>query len=1422
MKRCTNCLRRGHSKSDCRSQGCKKCNGRHNTLLHDDNLRNPPATSGVARSGCQNGSNSQIQGSDSDDSIVHGNNDDNSVQSAGLAVNHCRNLEPQILLSTANILIKDGSNRWHECRALLDSGSQPNFITTRLMSQLRLDSTDAGIPVIGVGNSTTRIAKRVRTEIKSLNNDYSVKLTFLVLDEITECMPNFPFNKTELKIPKTVKLADSNFYLSSTIDILLGAGIFFDLLCSGRIKLGENLPVLQQTLLGWIISGPLPREMNSSSNFCNLAIEASLDKQIEKFWLLEEFTTQKPQSREEIECENVFVETTRRDDSGHFVVTLPTRENVHDLGENLTNAVQRLYAMESKFSKNVEFKQLYTSFMNEYERLGHMTRINESELHSTTSRGTFYLPHYGVIKNESTTTKLRVVFDGSCKSSTGLSLNDTLKVGPKLQDDLVDILIRFRKHSYVIVADVEKMYRQVKIDENQRDLQRIVWRKNETDEIGHYRLNTVTYGTASASFLAVRSLQQVAHEHHESYPHAAEAILSDFYVDDLITGANDIESTINLKHDISILLDSYGFPLRKWLSNSPHILEDSIDNDNCYIMSDDDTRKTLGLLWCCTSDTLEYRVNEKDFALPRLSKRTMLSAISKIFDPLGIISPVIITVKIFIQELWQLKISWDDSVPSSIRNTWMTFTENLTTLCEIKLPRQVMLHNASRIELHGFCDASQRAYGACVYVKSIINDTSSTQLLCSKSRVAPLKTVSLPRLELCGALLLTRLMSKVLEYIKISVDSVSYSTDSSIVLCWISAPPPNTWKLFVSNRISKIQGSTDVSQWKHVASADNPADLVSRGISASQLPSCKIWWHGPVWLNKSEKEWPEPLYQARNKIEIEHVPEKRHLQVSLIAKHDFSILDRYSSLYRLQKIVAFCFRFTYNASNSFGERKSGAITVDEMNHALLALVKLAQHQDFSQEINCLFEKKPLPKGSRLLNLDPFLDTNGYLRVGGRLSKSNLPFDTKHPLILGAKNKLTSLIIKNEHHRQLHAGCQSILSTLRQRFWPLGGRQTVRRAINKCLTCFRIKPNLLIRKMADLPAERVTQNRPFVVVGMDFAGPFSIKDGRLRNRAIIKAYLCIFICFSTKAVHLEAVTDLSTDSFLNALNRFVARRGLPNVLYSDNATNFVGAHRKLSKVYDFLAKTSKDPAVSEFLLSNSMQWKFIPPRFPHHGGLWEAAVKRAKFHLDRILNNNCLTFEQLATVFAQIEAIMNSRPLTPLSSDPSDLSVLTPGHFLIHYPLLSVPQVDLTSVPSNRLTQYEGLQKLMQTFWRRWKKDYLQQLQTRTKWLESNGTPIREGTLVFLADENTPPLHWKRGRVTKLHPGSDGIVRSVTLRTATGDTTRAVQKLAVLPVDEDDSCWKSLPEASKARGMLRHPDNQSAPPMVPVPCAVRPE
>nr|CAH7732585.1 unnamed protein product [Callosobruchus chinensis] len=1199
MKRCTNCLRRGHSKSDCRSQGCKKCNGRHNTLLHDDSLRNPPATSGVARSGGQNASNSQIQGSDSDDSIVHGNNDDNSVQSAGLAVNHCRNLEPQILLSTANILIKDGSNRWHECRALLDSGSQPNFITTRLMSQLTLDSTDAGIPVIGVGNSTTRIAKQVRTEIKSLNNDYSVKLTFLVLDEITECMPNFPFNKTELKIPKTVKLADSNFYLSSTIDILLGAGIFFDLLCSGRIKLGENLPVLQQTLLGWIISGPLPREINSSSNFCNLAIEASLDKQIEKFWLLEEVTTQKPQSREEIECENVFVETTRRDDSGHFVVTLPTREN------------------------------------------------------------------------------------------------------------------------------------------------RIVWRKNETDEIGHYRLNTVTYGTASASFLAVRSLQQVAHEHHESYPHAAEAILSDFYVDDLITGANDIESTINLKHDISILLDSYGFPLRKWLSNSPHILEDSIDNDNCYIMSDDDTRKTLGLLWCCTSDTLEYRVNEKDFALPRLSKRTMLSAISKIFDPLGIISPVIITVKILIQELWQLKISWDDSVPSSIRNTWMTFTENLTTLCEIKLPRQVMLHNASRIELHGFC---------------------------------------------------------------------------SIVLCWISAPP-NTWKLFVSNRISKIQGSTDVSQWKHVASADNPADLVSRGISASQLPSCKIWWHGPVWLNKSEKEWPEPLYQARNKIEIEHVPEKRHLQVSLIAKHDFSILDRYSSLYRLQKIVAFCFRFTYNASNSFGERKSGAITVDEMNHALLALVKLAQHQDFSQEINCLFEKKPLPKGSRLLNLDPFLDTNGYLRVGGRLSKSNLPFDTKHPLILGAKNKLTSLIIKNEHHRQLHAGCQSILSTLRQRFWPLGGRQTVRRAINKCLTCFRIKPNLLIRKMADLPAERVTQNRPFVVVGMDFAGPFSIKDGRLRNRAIIKAYLCIFICFSTKAVHLEAVTDLSTDSFLNALNRFVARRGLPNVLYSDNATNFVGAHRKLSKVYDFLAKTSKDPAVSEFLLSNSMQWKFIPPRSPHHGGLWEAAVKGAKFHLDRILNNNCLTFEQLATVFAQMEAIMNSRPLTPLSSDPSDLSVLTPGHFLIHYPLLSVPQVDLISVPSNRLTQYEGLQKLMQTFWRRWRKDYLQQLQTRTKWLESNGTPIREGTLVFLADENTPPLQWKRGRVTKLHPGSDGIVRSVTLRTATGDTTRAVQKLAVLPVDEDDSCWKSLPEASKARGMLRHTDNHSAPP---VPCAVRPE
>nr|CAH7760723.1 unnamed protein product [Callosobruchus chinensis] len=315
-------------------------------------------------------------------------------------------------------------------------------------------------------------------------------------------------------------------------------------------------------------------------------------------------------------------------------------------------------------------------------------------------------------------------------------------------------------------------------------------------------------------------------------------------------------------------------------------------------------------------------------------------------------------------------------------------------------------------------------------------------------------------------------------------------------------------------------------------------------------------------------------------------------------------------------------------------------------------------------------------------------------------------------------------------------------------------------------------------MGDLPESRVTPARPFLKTGCDFAGPVMMKDGRLRTRSLVKAYICIFVCFVTHAVHIELAGELTTECFLNCLKRFVSRRGLCQKIYTDNGKNFVGAERELKRHYKVL---QNDLSIKNYLSERKIKWKFIPPVSPHFGGLWEAAVKSAKYHLTRVLREAYLNYEQLYTVLSQIEAILNSRPLTSLSSDPRDLLPLTPSHFLIGDLLMAVPEPSIPETPFNRLRLYQRMQQLVSHFWKRWSEEYITSLQGRTKWQSDSPTPIKVGSLVLLK-EPTLPQHWRLGRVVELHPGKDNILRVVSVYTRNGIVKRSVLKLCCLPVE----------------------------------------
>lgn len=431
---------------------------------------------------------------------------------------------------------------------------------------------------------------------------------------------------------------------------------------------------------------------------------------------------------------------------------------------------------------------------------------------------------------------------------------------------------------------------------------------------------------------------------------------------------------------------------------------------------------------------------------------------------------------------------------------------------------------------------------------------------------------------------------------------------------------------------------------------------------------------------------------------------------------------------------------------------------------------------FAKELECLWSGTLLPRKSKLRPLHPFIDAEGTLRVGGRLQNADLPYEMKHPAILPGNHRCTTLIIHDAHLSNLHAGSTLLVATLNQRYWILRCHTAVRQVTQNCLQCCRMRAKTATQLMGSLPAVRTMPVRAFVHVGVDYAGPITVKSENPRKPLLTKGYIVVFVCLSTKAIHLEAASNLSTATFIEALKRFIARRGLCTEIWSDNGTNFVGADRQMQ---DFFQSTEFETQANRFSSNVGIKWTFIPPSAPHMGGLWEAAVKSAKLHLYKVLSRGPHTYEDLCTILAQIEACLNSRPLCAISNSPDDYNVLTPGHFIIGQPMNLLPESSVPSVPINRLDSWKMRQKQVEEIWQRWRNEYVSSLQPRTKWQNTKDN-LQVNRLVLVQNESTPPAHWELARVVAFHPDRHGMVRIVTLRRGSSDYQRPIQRLVPLP------------------------------------------
>ncbi|XP_055633488.1 uncharacterized protein LOC129773856 [Toxorhynchites rutilus septentrionalis] len=1383
---CSNCFRNDHYARRCRSKfSCKHCSKRHHSMIHPGPAENRQADADIRNQmtmpSCEN---QQPSPNPMVSAVAAAVPTIDTYTSLVLANPAVKVTHTNVLLSTVVLLVVDPYGQEHVARALLDSGSQPNAISERLCQQLHLARRPINIPISGIDGTVTNAKHQVQAEIRSRVFPFQQTLDFLVLRRVTCDTPPVSFNTSCWKIPETLPLADPEFNVTHRIDMILGAAQFFDFIREGKVRLAVNLPMLIETVFGWIVSG-IVKETNEAERIpvaCHVATVTPVDQLLERFWRVEEINGSNF-SLDEQRCEELFRETVSRDADGRYIVKMPKQPQYEKMiGASKTSAFQRFRWLERMLEKKKELKSQYHDFMREYLALGHMREVpvdDDCRLLEC------YLPHHPVVKESSSTTKVRVVFDGSAKTSTGKSLNDSLLVGPVVQDDIVTIIVRFRQFPVALVADAEKMYRQVWMNPIDRRLQRIVFRFDISQPIKIYELATVTYGLAPSSFLATRTLLQLVNDEGAAYPNASKAVKKNIYMDDYIGGEFSIEAAIQLQSELMQLMQKGGFRLRKWVSNSPDVLakipQELLGTQSALKFDQDETIKTLGILWEPEADVFRFNVSVS-LESREATKRSILSAIAQLFDPLGLVSPVIVQAKIMMQHLWLLSLNWDDQVTPEMQRKWDRFCQQLPQLSDFRIDRCAFMSHLNNVEIHTFADASDAAYGACVYVRSEATDGSiKVSLLASKSRVAPLKCLSIPRLELCAALVGARLYEKLILALDVPIKASHFWSDSTVVLQWMKSPP-RTWRTFVANRISEIQSTTHGSKWMHVAGEENPADLVSRGVSANELVTSDKWKYGPSWLRKPKSSWPSQVYEAID-FPVEELEQKKTAILATITASPNSLFLRYSRYLRLLNLVGFVLRFARNARCKPENRYRGKVLdAAEIMAAKLVLSKLVQKESFPDELKLLQLGKRVSSKSKLRLMNPYLDADGLIRVGGRLQRSREAFDVLHPIVLPGFHPFTRLVIKHHHEKLVHSGISTTLAVVRDEFWPLSGRRAVTSVLRKCFRCCRATPHPIEQPIGQLPAARVTAGEAFECTGVDYCGPIYLKPAQ-RKAPSRKAYICVLICLSTKAVHLELVGDLSTTTFLMALNRFIWRRNKPKHIYSDNGTNFIGAKNALHQLYCMLQPGSAQDNIKQNLAQDGIQWHLIPPRAPNFGGLWEAAVKVAKKQLVRQLGDALLTYEELVTVLVSIEGSMNSRPLMPLSDDPNDCRALTPSHFLVRNMIRPLPEPDVRNIPLNRLGQYERLQSYSQRFWHQWRSEYLKELQVLYK-TNPKQFKIDVGSIVILKDDALPPARWPLARVVDTHPGPDGITRVVTLRTSGGEFKRAVSKICGLPCAED--------------------------------------
>ena len=1431
-KLCFNCLRSDHIK-DCPSKiSCPKpgCSDRHHSTLHGF-FSNVKEKSEVKK-----------EKDDGDSAVVkdppakiHGLmvksevlvDEEKCGQSEEVQSSAVKSRSQDVFMCVVPVTIRSLEGVPHETYALLDNACTGSVMRDSVIESLHTQSEDQMAEVGTMKDEPECVAVRETTVfIESRDGSFKHEIKDIV------AVPSDRFKMPSQPPPPSLKDTDFFTHLddidlhgvdSSKIEILIGVDVA-EAFIPKEVRRGRrDQPLAIKTIFGWTLLGT-----NNSNGIGNDGLKAcatTLDRvssSVKDLWLdkgsakklsvnatfirvpqksdleglVQSFTVQEHtgilQSRDvamsvedAVAAERLKTETKLVD--GRYVVPMLWHNPAVQLLNNLPLAHKRWTFLKKRFRSDPELYKRYKQIIHDLVSSGKARYMSEEESR-TTSPKTSYLPHHPVW-NAKKPDKIRVVNDGAAEYK-GTSLNKSLVTGPDLLNSLVGVLMNFRIGPVALVADVEAMFHQVRVPDDDADSLRFLWSDDIESDRPPRTLQMLVhiFGAKDSLTCAIHALQQTARDNINKYSAAAiEAVLRFFYVDDILKSNHSPEAAIALAKELIDMLHQGGFRLTKWISNSADVLKalppSEISPKVSVELDSDINECALGIVWDVIRDYFIFRFNPTEVTN---TKRGILRLVSSLFDPLGFLTPFIVVAKILLQMLWREDLGWDDEISGAPLDLWRRWLLCSKDIPSFEVPRCYLggREPRSEIQLHLFCDASESAYGTVAYLRfTLKTGAHQCAFVMSKSKLAPIKTITLPRLELSAAVTAARMSRLILHELDLPISKTFFWSDSVLTLQYISNTT-NRFKVFVANKVSEILELSDKSQWGHIAGKENPADLLTRGVkSVSSLMTPDAdggsWLGGPAFLQQDEEAWGVPCVEPLDVDDVEIKRKSILVALSTISKRSNKLdVMRFSSWVRLKRVAGWLLR----AVQAFKDKKhpqSDELTVGEIHVAEKFLVREAQSVAFEKEIRCLKAGKEIPPRSQLASLSPFIHMD-ILRVGGRLRRADISLDSKHPAILPKGNHITELVIMHDHRVSGHVGRDHVLSNLRQKYWIIHGKATVKAVLSKCFLCRVRRAKRMYPKMADLPEGRLAwKEPPFSHCGVDLFGPLTVKQGRKR----LKRWGVIFTCLTVRAVHLEVVDSPDTDDFINATSRFVNRRGCPSNMYSDCGTNFKGATAELAEMIEGLDKKKID----SFAVDHEIMWHFNPPAAPHMGGVWERLVKSVKEVLyatmqDRLMQNRLLTDPQLATTFTEVEAILNNRPLTHASSDVNDLEALSPNHILLglHRKWNSMLDTDETDVLSRR--KWRQVQGAAHEFWTRWRKEYLPTLTRRARWA-GTAPNYCAGELVLLREENPLKGKWELARVLRTMPADDGIVRVVELRTKGGVVlVRPVSKLARL---EDD-------------------------------------